>query len=991
MIILTAKSIYIGPNGKILANGRGYGGGGGCSAQDNNNLEGGKGGKGGIGGKGADGGSAGGGGSNNGPGGASYAGFPGEDGTEDGGGKGGDDGWTIAGGPGGSGFGGGGGGGVEGGGGGGGSGGKDANFTHGGDGAGPFGGKGGKKSSELYLKSENHGENGGYMAPSSNGDTTEDLSIVKGSGGGGGGGSLKAFGGAGGGGGGGGAVSLISEGDITIEGCINTTGGGGGTGGSTNLGCGAYGGGGAGGGVLIMGRRVSISGVIDNRGCQRNTLSTVNGGTVKIFYAELHMDDADIRTGRLYTNGRPTIPGLEAPENNTGAALKPAFRWRPAIDPEGESVTGYHLQVSRDPDFSSIILDMADIKSNNFISTLNLEGSYFYWRVRASDAFGYGLWSEVWRFHTDTTPPESRVLPLSEFINTTSFHVQWTGTDDSTGLVNYTIWVSENGRPFTIWLNSTTLTSAVFNGTDGTNYRFYSTATDFVGNREEPPPEPDTLTTVDTTPPSSTIVGLAPYQNRADFKVEWAGIDNVSGITGYTVFYSEDGRDFIKWLDNVTVLSADFHGRVGVRYTFIVVALDRAGNLESWPGPGRWFSTLVDTEPPHTAFHPGSPSYGRDPVYLSATTRFTLEAMDFHGSVNLTYYRVDERPQLEYSGPVQESIAGHHNLTFWSVDSAGNEEPHNVVWFCIDDRPPTVNITLSGPNLTDGRQVFITQATLIMLDAEDSGSGVARIEYELDGEGYFIFNGNFTISRPGAHVLRYRCVDHVDYQSEVLEQRVFVDASPPATEALLPCNLSRETIKIQLRASDPGSGVCATYFRISKGIRASAPFLTGNELRVEAAGDHSLDGRYIVEFYSTDRLGNTEKTQTLEVTIDTIAHLSLNLKDDIIVHTPRFLLEGSSEPGSMVSVNGRPVPVMPDGRFAYELRLSEGRNRVVVETTDPAGNNLTIVRCVTYSELTFSSALVSMSAILIVAVAVTLLLMLRKKGRGFRPGGKRPE
>ncbi|MEM2977133.1 MAG: hypothetical protein QXW06_05725, partial [Thermoplasmata archaeon] len=78
-----------------------------------------------------------------------------------------------------------------------------------------------------------------------------------------------------------------------------------------------------------------------------------------------------------------------------------------------------------------------------------------------------------------------------------------------------------------------------------------------------------------------------------------------------------------------------------------------------------------------------------------------------------------------------------------------------------------------------------------------------------------------------------------------------------------------------------------------------------------------------------------------------------------------------------------PVPVMPDGRFAYELRLSEGRNRVVVETTDPAGNNLTIVRCVTYYELTFSSALVSMSAILIVAVVVTLLLMLRKKGRGF--------
>ena len=188
-IELKAKSIFLGPTGKILASGHGYGGGGGGSSSYTNNLEGGQGGIGGKGGNGAYGVAGGGGGSNGGLGGGSYLDCPGQSGTEYGGGQGGNDSWGVTGGQGGSGFGGGGGGGgapYGGGGGGGGSNGNNAIYNHGGNGVGPYAGKGGE-ATDSYVGPDQQGGNGGYFVGGGNGDSTNDLTIVKGSGGGGGG------------------------------------------------------------------------------------------------------------------------------------------------------------------------------------------------------------------------------------------------------------------------------------------------------------------------------------------------------------------------------------------------------------------------------------------------------------------------------------------------------------------------------------------------------------------------------------------------------------------------------------------------------------------------------------------------------------------------------------------------------------------------------------------------------------------------------------
>ena len=82
----------------------------------------------------------------------------------------------------------------------------------------------------------------------------------------------------------------------------------------------------------------------------------------------------------------------------------------------------------------------------------------------------------------DNTAPGSTVQALPTAAPY-SFIVNWSGTDQGSGVNLYKIFVSDNGAVYTKFLN-TFNTSAVFTGQAGHTYKFYSVATDQVGNTE---------------------------------------------------------------------------------------------------------------------------------------------------------------------------------------------------------------------------------------------------------------------------------------------------------------------------------------------------------------------------------------------------------------------------------------------------------------------------------------------------------------------------
>jgi len=101
-----------------------------------------------------------------------------------------------------------------------------------------------------------------------------------------------------------------------------------------------------------------------------------------------------------------------------------------------------------------------------------------------------------WCNTIDDTPPTSHVLALAATQPATGFLVQWTGGDQGSGISDYSIFVSENGGPFTPFVSDTTDTSATFTGQTGKTYAFYSVARDGVGNVESKAPVAEASTRV---------------------------------------------------------------------------------------------------------------------------------------------------------------------------------------------------------------------------------------------------------------------------------------------------------------------------------------------------------------------------------------------------------------------------------------------------------------------------------------------------------------
>jgi hypothetical protein len=90
---------------------------------------------------------------------------------------------------------------------------------------------------------------------------------------------------------------------------------------------------------------------------------------------------------------------------------------------------------------------------------------------------------------------------------------------------------------------------------------------------------------LDTAPPSSGAASPASTAS-VSFVVSWSGTDSLSGIATYDVQYRVGGSgSWSSWLSRVSESSAVFGPAIpGQTYYFQVRAMDKAGNLEAYPG-----------------------------------------------------------------------------------------------------------------------------------------------------------------------------------------------------------------------------------------------------------------------------------------------------------------------------------------------------------------------------------------------------------------------
>ncbi|MGW4290699.1 OmpL47-type beta-barrel domain-containing protein [Streptomyces sp. NPDC004673] len=238
-------------------------------------------------------------------------------------------------------------------------------------------------------------------------------------------------------------------------------------------------------------------------------------------------------------------------------------------------------------------------------------------------------------------------------------------------------------------------------------------------------------------------------------KVTVSASDDASGVKSIEYAVGADGP----WQAYTAPVVVDQVGSHTVRYR----ATDQAGNVAAEKSVT--FSVVApptdDTTAPETsATVSGEKDANGD--YLTMAT-VTVTASDTGSGVNTIEYAVGADGAWQpYTAPVMVHEVGAHTVRYRATDKAGNAAAEKSVAFKVvappaeDTTAPETSATLDGTRNANG--AYVTSAK-VTVNASDSASGVARVEYSLDGGPYLEYSAAVVVDRLGFHTVAYRATD----------------------------------------------------------------------------------------------------------------------------------------------------------------------------------------------------------------------------------------
>jgi len=285
---------------------------------------------------------------------------------------------------------------------------------------------------------------------------------------------------------------------------------------------------------------------------------------------------------------------------------------------------------------------------------------------------------------------------------------------------------------------------------------------------------------------------------------------------------------------------------------------DNAGNVEAV----RSQAVRVDDTPPETVLAVGYPSYLEGGVFVTSTTPLILAAEDGGAAtVGLarTEYSVDASPWIPFGPSFTLAGDGAHGIEFRSFDQLGNVEPVRRVAVVLDDTPPSLAPAVGDPNHAGG-SVYVTSETAISVAAVDQGAipvGLASLEVRINAGGLIAFSGPFSLPPPdGPKRVEYAAADRLGNRNTAILDLVLDDTPPHTSLSPAAGPYTAETV-FTLSASDEGSGVRRTEYRVDRG--PWRPYDGGFSLSI---GDH------VIRYRSSDSVNNTESDRETTVAID---------------------------------------------------------------------------------------------------------------------------
>lgn len=282
----------------------------------------------------------------------------------------------------------------------------------------------------------------------------------------------------------------------------------------------------------------------------------------------------------------------------------------------------------------------------------------------------------------------------------------------------------------------------------------------------------------DSTPPTSTVTDLDAYHASEMIYITYTAVDSggsdvqyvelyyrLEGAGTYSVYSTPSNPDG-KWfpeLDPMIPFNCTYANGTGA-YDFYTVAMDVAGNAEAPPAAAQ-ASTVIDLAPPVTILTVNGHQW-EDDGWLNETATIDLEAVDSGSGIERTLFRVGSGTWEEFEGPLLLA-EGVLDISFYSVDMAGNAEAAKTFAIQVDSEAPTATISVAD----DATKVENSTVSLVWT-SEDDGSGIDRCLIKVDDRAFEYFSsdsGSVDMSglENGDHTATLRAFDNAGNFVEV--------------------------------------------------------------------------------------------------------------------------------------------------------------------------------------------------------------------------------
>lgn len=430
---------------------------------------------------------------------------------------------------------------------------------------------------------------------------------------------------------------------------------------------------------------------------------------------------------------------------------------------------------------SEDLVDRIDGNLTEYNDTMLESGErYFYYIIAVCD-IGTSNRSARVSGVPDPVSPRVTITGPGDFVDSGAVTVRWESVDN-VGVTHHSLQLDGGSL-----IELGAVTSYLFEGLEDGFHTVRVVARDLVGNENTT----QGGFTVDTIDPGLNITGpsIEPYSNvnLTQFRMEWTGYDNGSGVEGYRV--SLDG---INWTDVGMDLQHTWDTINGRWHTPSVSVRDKAGNTA-----GAELTFFVDTGLPSLELNGPSGFIDRD----FASVNWTAE--DSETQVSGLELSLDLGPWMDVSNLTEwnytELSDGPHEILLRVEDGAKNYGYDNVS-FAVDTTAPL--LIFEEPD----RYLHNKTDIQVRWQVWDNTSGLKGLRIRLDEGEWMVpdlpFSHNFEGIPDGLHTFHIEAED-VAGNRKLYSTDIRVDTENPRVTLALPQgNAVSRTENITIRFSE---------------------------------------------------------------------------------------------------------------------------------------------------------------------------------------------